>query len=100
MNKIVYTIILSIVLVGCSSLGKKPSNVVVSADRIVVCSNPPSADAVVMREVLPTVIQDENGLYWVGISPKHYGNLSINIQGMLQHIKQQKAIIKYYQECK
>jgi hypothetical protein len=100
MKKIISIVILSMIISGCSSFGKKPADVVVSVDRVNVCGNPPLPDQIVMREVMPIVVKDENGLFWIGIAPKHYENLSINIQGMLQYIKQQKAIIQYFQKCK
>lgn len=63
------------------------------------CNSAPVADTLSMLEVDPTPIVSTSGEYWVGMSPKHYENLSINMQNILAHIRQKNAIIEYYQRC-
>ena len=97
MNKIIIALGVVLILSGCST--PKPRDVVVVTDRIDVCSKPPKADKIVMRNVDFKVIKDEFGIYWIGVTPKFYENLGINMKEITQHIKQKNAIIKYYQSC-
>ena len=52
-----------------------------------------------MREVKPIAVMDDLGIWWVGISPKHYENLAQNIDDMYGAIKQKNAIVDYYKKC-
>ena len=100
MNKIIAisAILAVLVLSGCGSTPKpRPVNIV--TDKIDTCSKPPKADKIVMRNVDFKVIKDEFGIYWIGVTPKFYENLGINMKEITQHIKQKNAIIKYYQSC-
>jgi hypothetical protein len=49
--------------------------------------------------VEPSVIEDANGIKWVGITPRQYENLSNNLQDMLRYIRNQTSIIQYYRQC-
>ena len=98
MNKIVIALLFVLALSGCSIFEKK-RDVVVTTDKIDTCSNPPKADKIVMRNVDFKVIKDEFGIYWIAVTPKFYENLGINMQEIMQHIKQKNAIIKYYESC-
>ena len=84
-------------LSGCGSINTRPVNIV--SERVTICSQYKKPSPITMRRVDPTVIKDENGIYWIGITPKHYENLSLNLNSMLIYIKQQKAIIKYLKSC-
>lgn len=65
----------------------------------VYCNDSPKADPVVMREVLPYVVEDKKGEVWVGFSSRHYENMSLNIQDVLNHLRQKNAIVEYYEQC-
>ena len=99
MNKIILAIGLAVLLSGCSLFQPKPRDVTVVTDKIDVCSNPPKADKIIMRNVDFAVIQDKHGIYWIAVTPKFYENLGINMKEITQHIKQKNAIIKYYESC-
>jgi len=96
MNKIILAICV-LLLVGCST--NKPRDITIVANNIDVCSKPPKADKIIMRNVDFAVIKDELGIYWIAVTPKFYENLSINMKEITQHIKQKNAIIKYYKSC-
>jgi len=49
--------------------------------------------------VKPTPVLDYKGGIWVGLTPKHYENLSLNMQSILKNLRQKNAIISYYKEC-
>lgn len=85
-------------LSGCSWFQTKEP-VVVVADDIATCIDPPQGHEIVMRTVKPTVIKDEHGIYWIGLTPKDYENLGINMQEIKQSLKEKNAIIKYYRKC-
>lgn len=95
--KLISILLIGLSLSACSSV--KPNVVNVSTEHINTCSEPPKAGQIVMRVVNPTVIEDKHGVIWIGISPKHYENLSTNIAGILEHIKKKNAVIKYYKKC-
>lgn len=99
MNKIILIIGFAVVVSGCSWVKEKPRDVVVVTEQLDVCSTPPKADKIVMRNVDFKIIQDEFGIYWIGITPRFYENLSVNMKEITQHIKQKNAIIKYYESC-
>jgi len=97
MNKIILSICVALLFVGCSS--NTPRDVTVVTNKIDVCSKPPKADKIIMRNVDFAVIKDELGIYWIAVTPKFYENLSINMKEITQHIKQTHSIIKYYKKC-
>jgi hypothetical protein len=85
-------------LSGCSLFQSKEPVVVVE-EAINVCVDPPEGHTIVMRSVKPTVIKDEFGIYWIGLTPKDYENLGINMQEIKQSLKEKNAIINYYRKC-
>src|SRR4030066_523213 len=87
-----------LVMSGCGWLTTTP-NVIIKAESINTCNNPPKADILIMRDVEPIVIQDRFDIVFIGITPRHYENLSLNMQGLLTHMRQQNAIIEYYKNC-
>ena len=99
MSKIIFAIVLTLMVSGCSTFQGNPRDVTVVADRIDVCSKPPTADKIVMRNVDFVIIEDKHGIYWIAVTPKFYENLAINMKEITQHIKQKNAIIKYYESC-
>jgi hypothetical protein len=46
----------------------------------------------------PTVIIIDGVEWWV-FNTKHYENMGENFQDILKTIRQQKAVINYYQDC-
>ena len=85
-------------LSGCGWFNNRPDLTIVS-ETINTCNTPPKADQILMRDVEPVVIEDKFGIVFIGIIPKHYENLSLNMQNILVHIKQQNSIIDYYEGC-
>lgn len=90
-------ILLVLLLIGCAHT--KPVEVAVIADTIHICNTPPQADKIIMLDVDFKIIKDEFGIYWVGITPKHYENMAVNMKSILAHIDQKNSIIKYYESC-
>lgn len=78
---------------------EKPTPVNIITKPINVCSQPPNADRIITRKVQFKITQDEFGIYWISITPRYYENLSINMEEIIQYIKQKNAIVKYYQQC-
>lgn len=93
-----FLIILSIfVLSSCQLLQEREA--VIVTDKINVCGSAPAIDPIVMREVKPIITKDEFGNVWVSMSSKHYQNISLNMQSILSHIKQRKAVEEFYKSC-
>jgi len=90
-------LILFFFLVACTT--QETRNVPVEINTKIICSDVPKADPVVMREVLPTVIEDSNDNVWVAFTSQSYENMSLNIQEVLVHLRQKNAIIYYYKRC-
>ena len=97
MSKFLTLGLMMVLLAGCTT--NKPRDVVTVTDHIRTCANPPKADKVIMRTVKFSIIKDEYGIYWIAVTPEGYKNLGINMQEIMQHIKQKNAIIKYYESC-
>lgn len=97
LNKLIILSLFTAILSGCAGTEVKP--VVTTTEHVNTCVSPPKAGSIIMREVNPTVIEDKNGVIWIGITPKHYENLSINTAEILSHIKKKNAVIKYYRDC-
>ena len=95
---LLFAVLGMLLLPGCS-LFKTKEPVVVVEEPINVCVDPPSAHQIVMRTVKPTVVKDEFGIYWIGLTPKDYENLGINMQEIKQSFKEKNAIIDYYRKC-
>ncbi len=86
-------------LSGCFWNNKEVIKATVVVQSKTICIDPPQSSRVIMRKVEPIAVKDELGIYWVGITPQHYENLSQNIDDMFGGIKQKNAIIDYYQKC-
>lgn len=65
----------------------------------IVCDTNTAPGKVTMLPVSPSPVVDRDGVVWVGMSPKHYEHLAINMRSMLTHIKQQKRITHYLKGC-
>jgi hypothetical protein len=98
-SKVVLFAFLGMFLLSGCSLFQSKEPVVVVADDIATCLDPPKGHEIVMRTVKPTVIKDDNGIYWIGLTPKDYENLGINMQEIKQSLKEKNAIINYYRKC-
>jgi len=94
---IVLAIGITLIISGCSS--PKPRDITLVTDKIDVCSKPPKADKIIMRNVDFKIIKDDLGIYWIAVTPRFYENLSVNMKEIMQHIKQKTAIVKYYKTC-
>jgi len=97
-TRVILILIVSVALSGCfwKKDEIKPTIVV---QHKTICIDPPKSSKVFMREVEPIAVKDDLGIWWVGITPKHYENLSLNIDDMFGAIKQKNAIIDYYRKC-
>jgi len=94
MNKIIILVAL-LLITGCSMFKSKPDGDVT----VVACSPLQKADPLHMLNVSPYVVEDKSGVIWIGITPKHYENLSKNLKSIAIYIAQQKAIIHDRQLC-
>jgi glycyl-tRNA synthetase (class II) len=99
MSKIIIAIGAMLLLTGCSLFKDKPRDITLVTDKIDVCSKPPKADKIIMRNVDFKIIKDELGIYWIAVTPKFYENLGVNMKEIKQHIKQKNSIVKYYESC-
>jgi len=97
-SSIILILLISVTLSGCF-WDKKVVKAEVVVQHKTVCIDPPKATVVFMRKVDPIAVEDKLGVYWVGISPQHYENLSQNIDDMFGGIKNKNDIIEYYQKC-
>jgi len=86
-------------LLSCSTISN-PQVTVKPSDTIrLVCNGAPIADPIHMLTVVPISVEDKSGQVWVGLTPKHYENLSKNMAAVLKHLKQKNAVIDYYGDC-
>lgn len=84
---------------GCSMFGEK---VVVQKQNLylpIICPDPPKSVPIVTNKIEPRAIVDKSGLSWIGLTPQHYQNLSLNTQETIRFIKSQNGTIKYYRSC-
>lgn len=97
-SRFILILIIPIIISGCfwKKDEIKPTIIV---QHKTICINPPKSTKIFMRKVDPMAVKDDLGVYWVGITPQHYENQSLNIDDMLGGIKQKNAIIEYYQKC-
>lgn len=65
----------------------------------VLCPSPMKPMPVNTRAVNPMAVQDQAGVWWVGISPDEYGNLSYNTESSIRFIKDQRGDLEYYRTC-
>jgi len=63
------------------------------------CPDYPSPPGIKMLPVKPRAVFDENGIAWVGLSPKDYEHNGINHQEFIRYSKAQKGQTKYYRDC-
>ena len=100
MSRLLISLILSSFLIGCAS---KPEPRIVTEHIPVyidiVCPDPNAPNPISTRPVRPKAIQDRAGIWWVGLEPEDYQNLAINTKETIRYIKDQKAQIRYYQQC-
>jgi hypothetical protein len=80
-------------------LSSKPVTIEVKAQVPVVCSEAPKAEPLELRRVEPRAVKDEDGDYWVGLTPRHYENLSKNMADILGHIQERTVISAHYKHC-
>ncbi len=88
-----------IILHGCSLF--KPEIVVKTqlAYTKVTCPDYPAPVGIKMQPVKPRAVFDATGLAWIGLTPRHYGNLSVNLQEFIRYTKAQKGQTNYYRNC-
>ena len=99
MNWKLLLLLSSVVLSGCALFGEK---VVVRQHNLylpIVCPNPPQPTPIKAQKIEPRGIIDKSGTAWVGLTPQHYQNLSINTQETIRYIKNQRGNIRYYRTC-
>lgn len=91
-------LIVSLFLVACETT-KQPRPVQVNTDPMIICQKTPDAERIITREVEFHVIKSEKGITYIGLLPKHYENLSLNMRSIIKHIEQKNGIIEYYEDC-
>ena len=91
-----FAFICVITLSGC---GFNPVKLDASQVIDLECGAEPKVDRLHMRVVKPWIIDDIGGITWVGISPDHYENLSINIADVKKQLKQRVSVNKFYRKC-
>jgi len=90
---------LTLILSGCVGNRVKPVVVVAENAPKSLCRGVPKADRIITRDIEWFIIKDENDIFWIALLPKHYENLALNTQELLRLAKQQKKIIKFYENC-
>lgn len=94
-----FLILVSLFLTGCFSAKEKIVYERVNNFIPVVCPAPIKPTPTNSKPINPTAVQDQAGIWWVGITPDEYGNLAINTEDSIRFIKDQTGIIKYYRTC-
>lgn len=94
--KLVSVLMLLVFLVACT----KPE----SLERPSVLLPPSSPEPIVTRSVEFKVINaqtlesiDTQSVSWYALNSKNYENLAYNMQEILRYLKQQQAVIEYYE---
>jgi len=95
MNKL-FLIAVCIMVGGCKLAVPKLS---IKEKVDIHCGSEPRTKVLIMREVKPYVVFTEDGLVWVGLTPKGYENLSNNMVDIAEYIQQQRLVLRHYREC-
>ncbi len=85
---------------GCSTWNEP--KVVVQHDPVyleILCPDPAKPAQITTRKVRPQVVEDQAGIFWVGLTPQDYENLAINTQETIRYIKDQQGVTSYYRKC-
>lgn len=90
---------IALALTGCFSSKDKIVYERVNVFIPVVCPPPIKPLPVRTKPVNPNAVQDQAGIWWVGISPDEYGNLAINTEESIRYIKDQAGVVRYYRAC-
>lgn len=95
------TLVVLVMLSGCSLLSRGQPDVTVVADRTpVVCTNmEQKPDAVVLADTPPSVVLGPSEVWGYWFSPDLYASIAENIQAMRRNMKQQRKIRKYLKAC-
>jgi hypothetical protein len=96
---ILVVLILVSLLSGCFSAKEK---IVVKTTLVhtpIVCPAPMKPQPIKTKPLNPKAIQDQESVWWVGLSPDEYGNLAINTEESIRFIKDQNGVVRYYQGC-
>lgn len=92
-----------LILIGASisscSLFREKEVATTTTTPVKVCQQPPRASEVVMRGINWVVVEGKDGQKYVGLHPKDYENLSLNMAGIIALLKQKNGIISYYSGC-
>lgn len=67
-----------------------------NVESVDILLEPPSISPIETRKVEFKVSSDGNQAFY-SITPQTYENLSYNVQEMLRYIREQKAVIEYYE---
>ena len=87
-------------LAGCAA--PPPPQVITVTKTIqvpVVCDAAPSITPLRFAPTPPSVVKDEFGVVWVGLTAQGYENLASNIAALRLALTEQRAIIQYYETC-
>ena len=93
--QLLFVVVILLTTTACMHTEKKPATVKMKVE----CGTEPRADRLQMLVVEPRVIENRAGFVWIGLTPKHYENLSVNMSEIKSQIGQQKAITKFYRKC-
>lgn len=63
------------------------------------CGAEPKPGELSLLEVKPSACDGPEGAKFVCIPPKHYENLSVNMQALLARIEQGNIVVDFYREC-
>ena len=93
--QLLFVVMVMLSTISCTHTEKKPTTVKMKVE----CGAEPKADRLQMLVVEPRVIENRAGFVWIGLTPKHYENLSVNMSAIKSQVGQKKAIIKFYRKC-
>jgi hypothetical protein len=96
---ILVVLILVSLLSGCFSAKEKIVVKTALVHTPIVCPAPMKPQPIKTKPINPKAIQDQEGIWWVGLSPDEYGNLAINTEESIRFIKDQNGVVSYYQSC-
>ena len=91
---------------GCSSFFKDTNTVVKQENFSLLHPNTPNSMTikhvewkVLTPEIARSMIdKNSDDFIFIALTPKHYENLSLNMQEIIRYIREQKEIIIYYRE--
>jgi len=90
-------IILSLFLVGCTAPQTEPD--VIYRVQPVVCDKSPIIQGTSFQPVVFEKAITQDGRYVLGLDGENYTNLALNVRGIIEHVRTQKAFSDYLLGC-